>query len=234
MKPYLTASMAYLETARSKARGYAGLAGSSLSVGLMCTIGPARLVDFFAGFTRRHPQVETHLEDGPVDTIERRLLEGSLNLAIYCRPEQLGDRLHAIALFRERFVVALAPDDPLAARDAVRMRDLNGHSYLGRKKCEFHEHLRAARLRLGGIEFERPYTSDRDDWVQSMVLAGLGFTYIPEFAVAMPGLVLRPLVEPEVWRTVQLVTVRGRPHSPAVGAFVHAARRHSWPGKVDA
>lgn len=32
--------------------------------------------------------------------------------------------------------------------------------------------------------------------------------------------------------TVQLVTVRGRPHSPAVGAFVRAANGHAWAGKV--
>jgi LysR substrate binding domain-containing protein len=61
-----------------------------------------------------------------------------------------------------------------------------------------------------------------------MVLAGLGFTYIPEYAVTVPGLQLRPLVEPEVYRTVSLVTVRGRPHAPAVGAFVRAAKRYRW------
>ena len=64
-----------------------------------------------------------------------------------------------------------------------------------------------------------------------MVLAGLGFTYIPEFAVTVPGLVIRPLIEPELYRTVNLVTVRGRPHSPAVGAFVREARTHHWKGE---
>jgi hypothetical protein len=31
-----------------------------------------------------------------------------------------------------------------------------------------------------------------------------------------------------VYRTVSLVTVRGRPHAPAVGAFVRAAKRYRW------
>jgi len=64
-----------------------------------------------------------------------------------------------------------------------------------------------------------------------MVRAVLGFTYIPEYAVTVPGLVIRPLIDPEVWRTVSLVTVRGRPHSPAVGAFVREAKRHDWAGR---
>jgi len=52
-----------------------------------------------------------------------------------------------------------------------------------------------------------------------MVLAGLGFTYIPEYAVTVRGLITRPVIEPEVYRTVSLVTVRRRPHSAALGAI---------------
>src|SRR5262245_34233149 len=96
---------------------------------------------------------------------------------------------------------------------------------------EYYEYLRHVRERIGGVTLKRPYTSERDDWIQCMVLAGLGFTYIPEYAVTVPGLVIRPLIDPEVCRTVSLVTVRGRPHSPAVGAFVREAKRHDWAGR---
>jgi DNA-binding transcriptional LysR family regulator len=62
-----------------------------------------------------------------------------------------------------------------------------------------------------------------------MIQAGLGLGFFPEFSVTYPDLVVRPLVEPSFYRTVYLATVRGRPHSPAVGAFVQAARRFPWP-----
>ena len=43
--------------------------------------------------------------------------------------------------------------------------------------------------------------SDRDDWVQAMIIAGLGFGFFPEFAVTMPGIVVNPaLIEPEFVR----------------------------------
>jgi LysR family transcriptional regulator, hydrogen peroxide-inducible genes activator len=35
-------------------------------------------------------------------------------------------------------------------------------------------------------------------------------------------------VEPEFWREVNLVSVRGRRHSPAVGVLVHAAMKKKW------
>jgi hypothetical protein len=39
------------------------------------------------------------------------------------------------------------------------------------------------------------------------------------------------MVDPEIWREVNLVTVRGRPHSPAVGALVKESMRARWLGQ---
>jgi LysR family transcriptional regulator, hydrogen peroxide-inducible genes activator len=50
--------------------------------------------------------------------------------------------------------------------------------------------------------------------------------------VTHPGVVGLPLTEPEFWREVNLVTVRGRRHSPAVGALVREAMRVEWFGEA--
>jgi DNA-binding transcriptional LysR family regulator len=72
------------------------------------------------------------------------------------------------------------------------------------------------------------FRSEREDWVQAMVMANIGFAFMPEFSVTHPESVRRPLVEPAVKRTISLVTVRGRKYSPAVGAFIHTVRHHKW------
>ena len=56
--------------------------------------------------------------------------------------------------------------------------------------------------------------------------------FFPALSVTEPNVVSRPLVEPEIIRTINLMTPRGRPHSPAVGAFVREARRFEWPDIV--
>ncbi len=61
-----------------------------------------------------------------------------------------------------------------------------------------------------------------------MAAAGVGYAFMPERSVTHPQVVSKPLVDPEIWREVSLVTVRGRPHSPAVGALVHEAMRNTW------
>lgn len=200
-------------------------------VGLMCTIGPSRLIDLFGAFHQRYEGVQLFMKDGAAAVLEDMLTAGELDVAIYCRPEELSEALHALPLYRERFVVACAPGHRLARLEAVRLRDLEGESYLSRVNCEYRDVIREIREGMG-ISIKLPHVSERDDWIQCMVMAGLGFTLIPEYPVTVPGLVTRPLSEPEVLRSVNLVTVRGRPHSPAVGAFVHESRRYPWAEKL--
>ena len=63
-----------------------------------------------------------------------------------------------------------------------------------------------------------------------MVASGLGFALLPVNMVKHPGVVALPVVEPEFWRQVSLVTVRGRRYSPGVGSLVREAMRKTWFG----
>jgi DNA-binding transcriptional LysR family regulator len=81
-----------------------------------------------------------------------------------------------------------------------------------------------------GVTLYARFRSEREDWVQAMVLAHIGFAFMPECAVTSLDLLQRPLIEPEVTRTVSLVSAPGRPFSPATSAFVRAAKSFDWPG----
>ena len=41
------------------------------------------------------------------------------------------------------------------------------------------------------------FRSEREDWVQAMVLARIGFAFMPECSVTLPDLLQRPLIDPE-------------------------------------
>ena len=45
---------------------------------------------------------------------------------------------------------------------------------------------------------------------------------------AHPGVAALRLIEPEIVREIALVTPRGRPDAPAVGALVHEVMRMRW------
>jgi len=227
MLPYFSEMFGHMEEAKRRAEGFVKLTESRLTVGLMCTIGPANLIDLISDFKDEHQGVELYIKDGTARHLEDLLTQGQIDVAIYCSPDAPNEALHMLPLFDERFMIAVAQGHPLAHLKQVTIPDLEGHNYLSRVNCEYLGYIRDIRESMG-VEIRRIYASERDDWIQCMVAAGLGFSIVPEFSVTIPGLVSMPLVDPEFRREINLVTVRGRPHSPAVGAFVHACRRHPW------
>lgn len=218
------------EAAKTAARSYTKLDEATLKIGVMCTIGPAMLADFFTAFRERHAGVEVEMLDATGAMLGDLLQNGSIEVAIYGLPEGIDDCFHALPLFKERFVIACSANHRFCALNAVRGVDLHDEAYVNRSNCEYGSYAGSI-LREQGVQVKRVVRSSRDDWVQAMVLANFGFGFFPQFSVTLPGLQTRPLIEPELERTVNLVTVRGRPHSPAVGALVRAARAHQWPSQ---
>ena len=49
-------------------------------------------------------------------------------------------------------------------------------------------------------------------------------------ATGCTGIATRPVTEPEVSRTISLVTVAGRRHAPALDVMTRLARTYPWPG----
>jgi DNA-binding transcriptional LysR family regulator len=228
MLPYFDTIQAQTDAVRAQSHASRRLEGATLQIGVMCTIGPAVLSDFVLAFRGANPNVDLLVRDMSLEAVQAQLTEGGLDVALFAAPEPLEDRLHGLPLFEERFVIALSPGHPLAQKNIVCARDLHDRAYVNRANCEYYDHIGAEFQKIG-VKVRKVFASERDDWVQGMIKAGLGFGLFPEFCLTDPGLVMRRLVEPEFVRTIQLVTVRGRPHSPAVGALVRQARSFRWP-----
>ena len=229
MLPYFEGIQAQADAAREHARSLKSLDEVTLQIGAMCTIGPGLLADLFLRFRAEHPNVRIVVRDYGAQEVLAKLAQGEIDVALFGMPEGPDDRFHALPLFRERFVVAVAPTHRFAQQNVVQVKDLNEEAYVNRARCEAFDVARRE-FRAAGAFTRLVFSSERDDWVQGMIRAGMGFGFFPELCVTDPGLVTRRLVDPEFIRTITLLTVRGRPHSPAVGAFVRHAMTFPWPG----
>jgi DNA-binding transcriptional LysR family regulator len=202
-----------------------------LKLGIMSTISPDEIVDLIGNIRTRHPDVELKLCDSNANDLRSRLLAGDLEVVIYALPGEEPDlRTHSIPLFREQMVLAVHRGHRLAKARAFPVREMNNESYIHRMNCEFAGYADQI-LQQQGITCTPIYWSERDDWTLAMVAAGLGFAFMPANAVKHPGVVGLPVVEPEFWRQVNLVSVRGRPYSTGVGSLVREAMRKAWFGK---
>ena len=225
MLPYLSEIAERAKAARDIARSSTRLECGKLRIGAMCTIGARVLSDLILKFRMAHPNVAISMIEDEAPRMLAMLERGEIEIAVVGIPEELPDHLHHLPIIDERFVIILPRNHRLAAHNPVTGSDLHGEPYVCRSQCEVHDQVAKA-LYKRGIEPMKVFSSPRDAWVQGMVKAGLGFGFFPEFSVSDPDVVIRELVEPEFKRTIYLSTMRGRPHSPAVGAFVREARAY--------
>ncbi len=227
--PHLREAVSQAGRAERLATRFIRLERADLSVGVMCTIGPMRFVGFLGQFRADHPGIALTLLEAVPERLCAMLLDGTIDVALIAAPHGFDPRLHAVPVYDERFVVACPAGHRLAAGTDVRLAELHDEPYLLRINCEFRDVLAELCARQD-VRLVHAFRSEREDWILTMVAAGLGICFLPEFSATVPGVIARPVVEPEVRREVCLVTVAGRRHSAPNAAFINAVERHAWTG----
>lgn len=226
MKPHLESIYEASAAAKADAEGFKSLEKAELTLGIMCTIGPLPMIKFLSRLRENITNIELKLHEGTGEELIDSLLEGELEVALIGMPE-LPERLNAIPLYSERYVVTFAKGHRFESMNQVPLSELKGEDYLFRINCEFIEHH--AHLGVGEIsEVNVRHQSEREDWTQALVLNGMGCSIMPEFLPFLPGITTRPIVEPEVSRTISLVTVAGRHYSPTLAKLVRLVQRFEW------
>lgn len=226
VRPHIEQTLRASEMTLSEADGFHKMERGSLRLGVMCTIGPARLVGFLKQFRRNAPTVEVALRDAPAGQVVELLMEGEIDAALVARP-QLPERCDSFPLYSERYMVAFAPGHRFEEMDVVPLKELDHEDYLNRINCEYPEHFSVLGI-PDPADVNVCYESEREDWIQALILAGMGCSIMPEFLPTLPGIATRPVIEPELSRSVKLVTVAGRRFSPALRIFLSLARGFDW------
>lgn len=217
------------ERAKSIAQDYRLLDKVPVRLGVLGTIGSVRIAYCLAAFQAAFGGVEVEVTEAPVSKLLNRLDEGRLDLAILNTCDGVPGSFHAHPLYSEKYVAVLPPGDPLAERNSVDLKDLSGRPYVDRLSCEMRE-MFAAVCKDNDVQLYARFRSEREDWVQAMVLARIGIAVMPEYSVTIPDLLQRPITDPAISRTIALISVAGRPFSQATAAFVRTAKAFSWPG----
>lgn len=227
MKPYLEQTLGTVDAARHEAQRFKKLERAPLTLGVMCTIGPARLVPLVNRLATKVPGLELKLREGTGHSIVKSLQAGEVDVAIVGLPSY-PDKVRAEPLYRERYVVAYPPGHRFDAMNAVRIADMEGEEYLARVNCEYEDFFKEETSQNWSVKLNVRYRSEREDWIQAMILAGMGCAFIPEYLPMFPAIRTRILIDPEISREISLVTARGRRFSPALDLLVRMAKTHDW------
>ncbi|ANB72135.1 hypothetical protein AYM40_06945 [Paraburkholderia phytofirmans OLGA172] len=152
-----------------------------------------------------------------------RLSDGAVDVGFIRPRAQYPEGVTARVVQRERLLIAVSTDSPLARAKLLKASQLRGLPFIEPQFNEaagFAEEL--AKLgRIGGFDAEPEYRVNDFITAVSMASAGYGVALVPQSvrAFAQPGVVFKALADFK--DQVELaVAYRVREHSPCVRAFV--------------
>jgi DNA-binding transcriptional LysR family regulator len=157
-----------------------------------------------------------------------QLTNGAIDVAVMASATGFDDTFEVKPLYRERFLIACPAGHRFTGMASVPMAEVDGESYLLRVNCEYRNAIHDL-LQQCGCAVKICYRSEREDWIQNMVAGGLGICFIPEYSAILPGIEIRPVVEPELWREVSLVRLSERPASETLQRFMRTIVSYPWP-----
>lgn len=180
------------------------------------------LPELIAAYQAQHPLIEVRLVDTAVEAVMARVLAGEVELGIGPEREPNSD-IASTRLFDGPFMAVFPPGHVLDARERLRWADLLAHPVItlqGQFTEMLTQDLRTASPQLAlAPATEVAYMTT----ALSMVKAGLGVALCIPYAASLIevyGLRMRPLASPEVCRSFEVFTRRGRTLSPAAQSFL--------------
>jgi len=227
LRPRLQEIADGLGHAQRDAQRFLTMDEASVTLGIMCTVGPRRFTGLLASFQATQSDVSLQLVEGVPKMLIERLEQGEIDIAIMASPDGFPETLEARPLYREQFLIAFPTGHRFSDMTQVPVSAVDGENYLDRVNCEYTHEIDDVMQRCG-CAVKVVHQSEREDWIQNMVAGGLGICLLPEFNAVVPGVQTRPVVEPEIWREICLVWRKDRELSPAVQRFATAARNYPW------
>ena len=137
----------------------AGPSTRRLRLGCVPTVPAPRLGALLADFAKAQPAVGVDLQEAEAARLGDGLEQDRIDAAITLlrAEETLPATLTGQALYRERMVLAFAADHPFAARQSLRVADLQTTDYIYRSHCP---HVRAMTRQVARLGV-RPHVSLR-------------------------------------------------------------------------
>lgn len=157
-----------------------------LVIGCIPTVMPYLLAPRIGDFQKKYPEVDVRLIDHVTARLVEGLQGGNIDVAVLSLPAPSRDLVCA-ELFRDRLVVAMGPDHPLARASLVTPGDLRdarllvlreGHCFRG----EMLSVCRRARIDLGAVVETDQFAS-----IFALAAAGFGVSVVPQMATAAAG-----------------------------------------------
>ena len=196
----------------------------TLRLGVLTTIRVTALADLVSAFQQQHPNVTLELQDHTFEDLREQLERGAVDVALTVLNDR-DDPQASTVLFRQPLLLAVPAKHPFAQRASIRLVELDGQPYIDRINCEFFQQ-ECDLLKTANIHPQVVYRASHEEWVISLIKAGLGMSVMPSWQ-GLEDIVYLPIVDLDLQRTLG-VRWRSQHHSDLIAEFCHFAASHRW------
>ena len=179
------------------------------------------LADVCRAFATRHPRVRFDLYTANADDIKEQIEQGLMDVGLLLEPIDMNTFDFVRMNIRERWVVMMRSDHPLAAKCGVTAADLKDVPLILPRRSTVRRELAS----WFGRRYNRLnilFTSNLSTNSAIMVQHGLGCSLVVEGSIPFwshEEITYRPL-SPELSASSVVAWKRGKPHSAASGKFI--------------
>lgn len=199
-----------------------------LSIGCLPTIAVNYLPPILVELRKKFPDLNLRIFDNSKMEIAECVFSGEAEFGITIVSADRWD-LEITPLLKEPFVVICPKAHPLAGQKSVSWSSLQGQPLVRVSAQTGNRQLIDDALGARREEMTWRYEVQHVVSAVGLVRAGLGLAIVPQLAVNakdLPGVVVLPLRNPGISRTLGVVARRGIPLSPAADTLLGLIRRH--------
>lgn len=170
------------------ARSVAGKAARVIRIGTVYPATIGVLPAFLARIGRKYPDVELHISSGSTSDIIRGLEHGQINLGFIRPVENIGS-LRFFSIAYERYLLAVEKTSTLLGRSEIEIDDLKGEKIISfsRRNLSYTERYFSEKFETHGLTSNIAYSCDDTFSLVSLVSAGLGIGFVPEWTRELPN-----------------------------------------------
>lgn len=202
------------------------LSSGELKLAVISTVAPVLTPGLFKYMCEKYPHIQPQVQEMLSENIIRRLKKAELDMGIMVSPISDPDLLE-IPLFHEKFLAYVSPSYPLYSKQALESTKLLDHP-IWIMKDGLRQFDRSMLAEGERFSYDKMYEGGRAGTLIYIVNEIGGMTILPELhknlILYSMQQNLRPIVNPDVSRTISLVIRKDFVHERLLNIVIDAVR----------
>jgi LysR family transcriptional regulator, transcription activator of glutamate synthase operon len=216
------AAMQAIDYAKSKVDEYLDPEHGTIKIGYPTSLANNLLPTVISAFREQQPNVSYHLRQGSYADLIDAVKKGELGLAFLGPVPTEDSELESHILFSEDFSALVPATHPLAKNSSIALGDLRNDNFVLFPEGYILEQISVEACKRAGFVPNIIAVGEDMDAIKGLVAAGIGISILPNgtFPDISRNLTVKlPIVNPQVQRTVGMITSKTRELAPTEKVF---------------